>query len=101
MRIARVVGNLISTVKDGALAPYKLLLVEYLNPMTLEPESGREIATDCVDAGVGDIVVVDTDGGACNILLGDNMVMTDRTCCAILESFTCHGKKTVTRHGAD
>ena len=62
MRIARVVGNLVSTVKDEALRPYKLLLVEYLNPMTMEPEDGREIATDCVDAGVGDIVVVDTDG---------------------------------------
>ena len=100
MRIARVVGNLVSTIKDEALRPYKLLLVEYLNPMTMEPEDGREIATDCVDAGVGDIVVVDTDGGAGNMLHGDNNVMTDRICCAIVESYTCDGKKTVTRHGA-
>ena len=48
MRIGRVVGNLVSTVKDGALPPYKLLLVEYLNPMTMEPEGEREIATDLV-----------------------------------------------------
>ena len=46
-------GNLVSTVKDRALPPYKLLLVEYLNPMTMEPEGEREIATDCVCAGVG------------------------------------------------
>ena len=99
MRIGRVVGNLVSTVKDRALPPYKLLLVEYLNPMTMEPEGEREIATDCVYAGVGDIVVVDTDGGAGNMLHGDNNVMTDRICCAIIDSFTCHGQKTVTRHG--
>ena len=99
MRIGRVVGNLVSTVKDDALPPSKLLLVEYLNPMTMEPEGEREMATDCVCAGVGDIVVVDTDGGAGNMLHGDNNVMTDRICCAIIDSFTCHGQKTVTRHG--
>ena len=55
MRIGRVVGNLVSTVKDGALRPYKLLVVEYLCPLTMEPEGEREIATDCVCAGVGDI----------------------------------------------
>lgn len=99
MRIARVVGNLISTVKDEALTPYKLLLVEYLNPMTMEPENTREIATDCVCAGVGDIVIVDTDGGAGNMLHGDDNVMTDRICCAIVENYSCHGICTVTHHG--
>ncbi len=100
MRIGRVVGNLVSTVKDAALAPYKLLLVEYLCPLTMEPEGEREIATDCVCAGVGDIVLVDTDGGAGNMLHGDNTVMTDRVCCGIIDSFPCHGERTVTRHGA-
>ena len=90
---------MVSTVKDGALRPYKLLVVEYMCPLTMEPEGEREIATDCVCAGVGDIVVVDTDGGAGNMLHGDNNVMTDRICCAIIDSFTCHGQKTVTRHG--
>lgn len=99
MRIARVVGNLISTVKDEALSSYKLLLVEYLNPMNMKPEGEREIATDCVCAGVGDIVLVDTDGGAGNMLHGDKNVMTDRVCCAIIESYTCGGKRTITRHG--
>ncbi len=100
MRIGRVVGNLVSTVKDGALRPYKLLVVEYLCPLTMEPEGEREIATDCVCAGVGDIVLVDTDGGAGNMLHGDNDVMTDRVCCGIIDSFTCHGERTITRHAA-
>ena len=100
MRIGRVVGNLVSTVKDDALSPYKLLIVEYLSPLTMEPEGEREIATDCVCAGVGDIVLVDTDGGAGNMIHGDNTVMTDRICCGIIDSFTCRGERTVTRHGA-
>lgn len=99
MRIGKVAGNLISTVKDGALRPYRLLIVQYLSPLTMEPEDVREIAADCVDAGVGDIVLVDCDGGACNMLLDDDVVMIDRTVCAVIDSFTCHGKKNVTRHG--
>jgi len=101
MRIGRVVGNLISTVKDDGLQSYKLLIVEYLSPLTMVPEDVREIATDCVDAGVGDIVLVDCDGGACNMLLGDDTVMIDRVACAIIDSFTCYDKKTVTRHCED
>lgn len=100
MKIAKVVGNVVSTVKDEALAPYKLLVVEYLDPLTLEPAGEQEIATDCVCAGAGDIVLVDTDGGAGNMIHGDWNVMTDRICCAIIERVNCYGKTLVTRHGA-
>jgi len=101
MLIARVVGNLVSTIKDDGLRSYKLLLVEYLSPLTMKPEGSREIAIDCVDAGVGDIVLVDCDGGAGNILLNDKHVIIDRTVCGIIESFSCNGKKIVTCHGED
>ena len=101
MRIGRVVGNVVSNIKDHALSPYKLLIVEYLNPLTMEPEDVREIATDCVCAGIGDIVVVDTDGGAGNMIHGDDQVMTDRICCAIVESYNCHEHTVRTRHGGE
>lgn len=101
MRIGRVVGNVVSTVKDEALSSYKLLVVEYLNPLSMEPEDYREIATDCVCAGVGDIVIVDTDGGAGNMIHHDDNVMTDRICCAILESYTCYENAVYTPHSAE
>jgi hypothetical protein len=44
---------------------------------------------------------VDCDGGAANILLGDKHVIIDRTICAVVDSYTCYGEKTVTRHGED
>ena len=64
MRLARVVGNVISTVKDPCYTGYKLMLVEYLDPDTRQPDGARQIVFDCVDAGVGDIVLVNIDGGA-------------------------------------
>ena len=58
MRLARVVGNVVSTVKDPCYTGYKLMLVEYLDPDTRQPDGARQIVFDCVDAGVGDIVLV-------------------------------------------
>lgn len=38
MRLARVVGNVVSTVKDPCYTGYKLMLVEYLDPDTRQPD---------------------------------------------------------------
>ena len=67
MRLARVVGNVVSTVKDPCYTGYKLMLVEYLDPDTRQPDGARQIVFDCVDAGVGDIVLVNIDGGAASL----------------------------------
>ena len=59
MRIGRVVGNLVSTVKDEALPPYKLLLVE---PYSYAGEETRIlVAADSLGAGIGELVLVTTD----------------------------------------
>ena len=55
MRIAKVVGNVVSTIKDDGYNGYKLMLVQYLEPDGT-PTGPRLIAFDCADAGVGDIV---------------------------------------------
>ena len=53
MRLARVVGNVVSTIKDEGYKGQKLMIVEYLNEHG-QPEGARQIAFDCADAGVGD-----------------------------------------------
>jgi microcompartment protein CcmK/EutM len=55
MQIARVIGDVVATVKDPALAGIKLLL---LQPLTPEREAaGRTlVAVDAVGAGVGEEV---------------------------------------------
>jgi microcompartment protein CcmK/EutM len=99
VKIARVVGNLISTVKDKCFQGYKLMLVEYLDPCGMNPDGKRQIAFDAAHAGVGDIVLVSTDGGAANIITGDAALIADLTICGVLDSFTINGKQTIVEHG--
>jgi microcompartment protein CcmK/EutM len=98
VKIAKVVGNLISTIKDKSFNSYKLMIVEYLNPDGT-PDGKRQIVFDCAHAGIGDIVLVNTDGGAANMFTGDKNLIADLTICGVLDSFTVNGKKTVAEHG--
>ncbi|MCL2216308.1 MAG: ethanolamine utilization protein EutN [Defluviitaleaceae bacterium] len=83
MRIARVVGNVVSTVKDAGFVGYKLMIISYID----EPQK-RDIAFDAADAGVGDIVLVVADGGASNIALGDSEIIADVTICGVVDNYT-------------
>jgi len=63
MFLARVVGDVVATIKHPALANRKLLLVQ---PLTGDGAAvGRPaIAVDSVDAGIGDhVLVVDEVAG--------------------------------------
>ena len=55
MQVARVIGDVVSTIKDNQLGGHKLLL---LQPVTPErKDSGRAVvALDAVGAGVGEFV---------------------------------------------
>ena len=99
MRLAKVVGNVVSTIKDDGYHGYKLMLVEYFDPETRKPESPRMIAFDCVDAGVGDIVMVNTDGGAGNLLQGDTYGIFDLTICGVLDGYSINGTDVPVKSG--
>ncbi len=92
MRLARVVGNVVSTIKDVGYYGYKLMIVEYLNE-ELKPEGARVIAFDAADAGIGDIVLLNVDGGAANMFL-DKDIIADLTICGVIDSFSYGGKNT-------
>lgn len=55
MQLARVIGNLVSTVKNEALEGRKLMIVQTLNE-NLEPTGKPLVALDSVGAGVGELV---------------------------------------------
>lgn len=99
MRLARVVGNVVSTIKDDGYYGHKLMLVEYFDPETRKPQGPRMIAFDCTDAGVGDIVMVNTDGGAGNILIDSKYTIVDLTICGVLDCYTINGKTTMINSG--
>jgi microcompartment protein CcmK/EutM len=68
MFLARVVGDVVATIKHPALQNRKLLLVQ---PLTGDgtPTGRPAIAVDSVDAGVGDhVLVVDEGNGAAQVL---------------------------------
>ena len=95
MRIAQVVGNVISTIKDEGFYGQKLMIITFLDE-NLEPVEKRQIAFDVCDAGIGDIVVVNTDGGAANMLINKEII-ADVTICGVLDHFYFDGEMIRTR----
>ena len=61
MLIARVIGDLVATQKDPSHEGLKLLLVQVLN-LDGTDRGDAVVAMDAVDAGVGDKVLLTTEG---------------------------------------
>lgn len=55
MQIARVIGDVVTTIKDGNLSGIKLLVVQPLDPDG-NPSGRTVVAVDAVGAGVGETV---------------------------------------------
>lgn len=55
MQLARVIGNVVSTVKNEALKGRKILIVQTLDA-DLNPRGKPMVALDAVGAGVGELV---------------------------------------------
>jgi len=55
MQIARVIGNVVSTVKNESLTGRKILIVQTLDA-DLRPKGKPMIALDAIGAGVGELV---------------------------------------------
>ena len=55
MQLARVIGNVVATVKNDSLHGRKLLIVQTVNK-DLQPTGQPMVAIDSVGAGVGELV---------------------------------------------
>ena len=55
MQLARVIGDVVSTIKEPALAGHKLLVLQPVTP-DREPAGRTLVAVDAVSAGVGEYV---------------------------------------------
>jgi ethanolamine utilization protein EutN len=69
MLIARVIGELVATQKHASHVGRKLLLVQPLN-LDGTNRGDAVVALDAVDAGVGDRVLLSTDGYAASSSVG-------------------------------
>jgi len=69
MRLGKVVGTLVSTCKVPSHENFKIMVVQPLDPKG-KPKGDTFLALDTAQAGVGDTVIVCTEGRGCAILMG-------------------------------
>ena len=69
MKLARVVGTVVSTIKSPIFEDRALLLVDLLQPDG-EPSGGYLIALDTVGAGAGETVLVLDEGSSARQIVG-------------------------------
>ena len=91
MKIAQVTGTVVSTIKYDKYVGYKLLKVRH---MTLDGKlTGAElVALDAADAGLGDIVLVNNDGGAAQMICDDYDLIASVTICGVIDSYIWQGQ---------
>ncbi len=93
MKLARVTGTVVSTVKYEKYRGLKLLKVRYLD-LDMNEVGEELVALDAADAGIGDIVLANNDGGAAQMVMEDKQLIASITLCGVVDSFTCRGKTT-------
>ncbi len=83
MKLARVVGNIWATRKDGRLESRRMLLVQ---PMNFRGEDRGDpiISLDTVDAGSGDVVIYTTASEAA-IPFQPGLTPTDATIVGVVD----------------
>ena len=82
MRLAKVVGNVVSTIKDKGYYGYKLMLVEVIGGGSNEGE--RLVAIDTISAGIGDRVLV-TLGSSARRMVEDDTIPVDAAIVGIID----------------
>lgn len=70
MQLGRVIGHATSTIKHRSLNGLRMAVVQPLN-VRREPEADPVIAVDRHSAGVGQMVIMNTDGKAARDVIGD------------------------------
>lgn len=93
MKIGRVTGTVVSTIKHEPYRGYKLLKVR---PIGLDGEySGEEVvALDAANAGPGDTVLINNDGGSAQMVVGDKTLIASVTICGVVDHYTYRGQTT-------
>jgi microcompartment protein CcmK/EutM len=95
MRIAKVVGVAIATVKDRRLEGGKCMLVSPADSAG-EEQGTPIVAIDMVGAGEGELVMI-AEGSSARVAAGDINRPVDAAIVAILDSLQHNGKTTYTK----
>jgi microcompartment protein CcmK/EutM len=72
MKLGKVIGTVVSTVKLDIFKGYKILVVQPVDPDGGD-HGGVMLALDTVQAGVGDRVLVIDEGNSARVIIHDSM----------------------------
>lgn len=97
MRVAQVVGQVVSTAKQPGLASLTLLLVAPVAPEAdgapVVESAQTQVAVDLVGAGLGELVLL-ASGSAARLPTASAQAPTDLAVVAIVDSVNIHGTVT-------
>jgi ethanolamine utilization protein EutN len=85
--LCRVIGDVVAPVKNARLEGKKLLLCQ---PLDLERRPTRAqalVAVDLAQAGEGDLVLVNKEGGGARIVLGDEATPVQSLVVAVVDDY--------------
>ena len=68
MILAKVIGNVVSTIKVDGYHAKKIMIAQPVGPDG-SPRGKSYLAVDAVQAGVGDLVMVIEEGGSARVIL--------------------------------
>jgi ethanolamine utilization protein EutN len=94
MRLAKVVGQVVATVKDDGLSSFKLLMLQDATGATQARTTGPVyVAIDLVGAGEGELVLVVSGSGA-RVCADSTAAPVDSAVIAIADSVIRNGDVT-------
>lgn len=91
MRIGRVIGNVVSTIKDHTHNGLKLMVVELMD-LNGNPYGPEVVCIDTADAGIGDTVIVSDDGDSALMIFEINDCAVDWVICGVVDRYTAKGQ---------
>lgn len=74
MIIAKVVGSVVSTIKNDNLEGRKLMIVQPIGLENEKPQGKEMIAIDIVSAGIDDTVLINREGGSARVYLNNKNI---------------------------
>ncbi len=75
MILAKVIGNVVSTIIAPGYESKKILVVQPIDPSG-KPKGSSFLAIDAVQAGVGDTVLILEEGGSARAIINEPDSMT-------------------------
>ena len=92
MQLARVIGQVVATVKEPGLDSFKILIVQDIDPSAPDAEATASpyVAVDLVGAGEGELVTV-AQGSAARVPRATANTPTDSAVVAIVDTLSVDG----------